>query len=342
MSVLTDPICLGRDVCLAAVLDRVRQGRHVLLVGDTGIGKSRVIRDVYRIAQGARLPVAPEAAAACRRLTLDLPADRLTPLYIVQAVPLSALAESLMFALAARGRLALPATTGDGYQPSPAWTASAMLSRTDIRKLYRTARDRRHALLHSLDHVQPTPLILIDALDRASPTMAAFLLSLQQRAVLVAAVREVKPSQSLDTFFKTFGRVPVDKLSPAAMLALTRYLMRTYQVQVVDPDHYTRELIRRAEGNPAALRAMLHDGAQARLVTTQAVRALLERDDAPYFNMGILYVFALIGGTFLRTFMTGSWDTDWYILLSLTTIVGFVVFRVFRPFFTFYPAKVRA
>ena len=57
--------------------------------------------------------------------------------------------------------------------------------------------------------------------------------------------------------------------------------------------------------------------------------------------MGILYTFFLISGTLLRAFLAGITNTDFYILLSLFAIIGFITFRVFRPFFTFYPTRMR-
>jgi hypothetical protein len=249
----------------------------------------------------------------------------------------------MMDHLASLRRLAIPKQDAPGYIAPALWpTVCEELPRKDLRRLYRTARDRREAILHSLHHLHPPALVVMDSVDRASATMAAFLLALQKECTLVTAVREVRPSAALSTFFKTFGHIKLGKLSGTAMRSLARFFIRTYHIQVTDPVHYMREVTSRADGNPASLRAMVHDGAQARLVTTEHVRSIIARDDAPYFNMGIVYVFGLIGGAFLRTFMTGTWDTDWYILLSMVTILGFITFRVFRTFFTFYPARTRA
>jgi len=342
-TVLTDPILLGRDEVLVEVLARVRDGRHVLVVGEAGLGKSRLLREVYAIAQGQAFLLSPEVARRKRRLALDVPAGSFTPFYVREPAPMSSLTGEMMDHLAGLRRLAIPKQDAPGFVEPALWPAVCEeRSRKDLLRLYRTARDRREAILHSLHHLHPPALVVLDSLDRAGPAMAAFLLALQKACTLVAAVREVRPSSALSTFFKTFGHVKVGKLPDTAMQALARYFIRRYHIQVTDPVHYTREVTSRAGGNPASLRALMHDGAQARLVTTDDVRSILSRDDAPYFNMGIVYVFGLIGGAFLRTFMTGTWDTDWYILLSVITILGFITFRVFRTFFTFYPTRTRA
>jgi hypothetical protein len=87
--------------------------------------------------------------------------------------------------------------------------------------------------------------------------------------------------------------------------------------------------------------ALPGDAAQTWVITDEHVRALQSRDDVPFFNMGILYTFFLISGTLLRAFLAGITNTDFYILLSLFAIIGFITFRVFRPFFTFYPTRMR-
>ena len=342
-TVLSDPILLGRDDVLVEVIARVRTGRHVLLVGEAGLGKSRLLEEVYAIAQGQTFLLSPESARRKRRLTLGVPEGSFTPFYVRESSPMSSLLDEMMDHLAGLGRLAIPKQDAPGYVETALWPAVCEeCSRKDLLRLYRTARDRREAILHSLHHLYPPALVVMDSVDRASPAMAAFLLALQKECTLVTAVREVRPSAALSTFFKTFGHVKLGGLSAPAMQALPRYFIRRYHIQVTDPPHYVREVTSRAGGNPASLRALMHDGAQARLVTTAHVRSILSRDDAPYFNMGIVYVFGLIGGAFLRTFMTGTWDTDWYILLSVITILGFITFRVFRTFFTFYPARTRA
>ena len=77
-----------------------------------------------------------------------------------------------------------------------------------------------------------------------------------------------------------------------------------------------REVLRRGEGNPAALRAMLYDAAQTRAVSHQDVRDLQSRDDAPYFNMGLVYVFALVAASLVRVLMIGMRSTDLYVVLD--------------------------
>ena len=343
MSPLTDPIMLGRNDVLTDVIDRMRDGRHTLLLGHPGMGKSRIIEEVYAVMKGRTVLLDPITAKRKRRLNVCMNPDRITPFLIREPAPMSSLVDEMLYALHDRGLLAIPnenPTADEIYLPPSCWPDSCRnMLRKDVKKLYGSARERREAILHSLDHSKRQPVLLMDAIDRISPSMAAFLIALQKKAVLLAATREIRSVDALSVFYKTFGQVHVRPLSEANMRAITRYFIRKFHVQVADQSHYIHELVTRANGNPAALRAMIHDGAGARLVSTNVVRELQMRDDAPYFNMGMIYVFVLVGGTFLRTFLTGTMDADAYILLSTLTIAGFIIFRVFRPFFSFRPQR---
>jgi hypothetical protein len=138
-------------------------------------------------------------------------------------------------------------------------------------------------------------------------------------------------------FFATFGQLKVRPLGEAHVAALFEYFRARYAIACADERHYRREVLRRAEGNPAVLRAMMHDGAQSKLVTEQDVRDLQARDDAPFFNLGLIYVFGLIGIGAARVLMIGVRNTDLYIVLTLVTVLGYLIFRVFRTFFMFQP-----
>ncbi|PAP74155.1 ATP-binding protein [Rubrivirga marina] len=339
-TVLTDPVRVGHGRALAELVGRAARGRHTLLVGDEGVGKTRLLQELAAVVAGRRVVLDPADQRATRRRTVQLPQspDRaFTLVFVPEAGPPSRLVAALVDAFHALGVLALP-----GVPVAMRAGACAELSAAEVRKLLRTVDERQAALVESLADLAgggraPRLLLALDGLDRASPTQGLFFRELQRRATVVGAVRTVPQGRSLRTFFATFGQVPVAPLDEAHAGALFEYVRARYDVAAADPAHYRREVLRRAEGNPAVLRAMMHDGAQSRLVTPQDVRDLQARDDAPFFNLGLVYVFGLIGLGALRVLMIGVRDTDLYIVLTLATVLGYLVFRVFRTFFMFQP-----
>ena len=339
-TVLTDPIRIGGGVALATLVDRAAQGRHTLLIGPEGVGKSRLLADLAAVAAGRRVLLGPHAQRIARRRTVALPQDpdrAFTVVYVPEAGPHGRLVDALARAFHALGVLALP-----DVPPALRAGACAEYSWSEVKKMLRTVDERQTAVVQSLHDLAengraPRLIVVLDALDRASSTQGLFLRELQQRATVVGAVRSLPASRSLRTFFLTFGQVAVEPLAPDQAGALFEYFVARYGVAADDVDHYRREVLRRAEGNPAVLRAMMHDGAQAERVSEQDVRDLQARDDAPFFNLGLVYVFSLIGLGALRVLMIGVRDTDLYIVLTLATVLGYLVFRVFRTFFMFQP-----
>ena len=338
-TVLTDPVLLGRGALLADLAERARLGRHTLLLGDEGVGKTRLLEELAALAAGKRVLLDAEAQRAARRTHAALPQgpDRLRTIYVAEAAPAGRLTDTLAKALHALGALALP-----GIPPEMRAGACAEYAWKEVRKLLPTVEDRERAVLDGLAGLArggraPRLVVLLDGLDRAGPAQGRFLSELQKRATVVGAVRQLPASRALRTFFATFGHVRVEPLARHHAAALFEYLLQRYAVACRDRAHYAREVLRRAEGNPAILRAMMHDGAQSRLVTEQDVRDLQQRDDAPFFNMGLVYVFGLIGLGALRVLMIGVRNTDLYIVLTLATVLGYLVFRVFRGLFMWQP-----
>ena len=338
-TVLTDPVRLGNGHVLAELADRALAGRHTLLVGDEGVGKTRLLEGLAAAVAGRPVVLDGDAQRRARRKTVSMPQGNgaLALVYVAEAGPPSRLTDGLAKALHELGVLALP-----GVPPEMRPGVCAEYAWPEVKKVLRTVEERERAVVDSLSDLAhggraPRLLVVLDGLDRLSPTQGLFAREIQARATVLGACRAVPTSRSLRTFFATFGQLHVDPLPASHAAALFEYFVARYGVACADPAHYRREVLRRADGNPAVLRAMMHDGAQAQVVTDQDVRDLQARDDAPFFNLGLVYVFGLIGLGALRVLLIGMRDTDLYILLTLLTVLGYLVFRVFRVFFMFQP-----
>ena len=311
-TVLTDPVRLGNGHVLAALADRALAGRHTLLLGPEGVGKTRLIQDLAAAVAGRPVALDGDAQRRVRRKAVSMPQGdgALALVYVAEAGPPSRLVDGLTRAFHDLGVLALPGVPSE-MRPG----VCAEYDWPEVKKVLRTVQEREDAVVESLDGLAhggraPRLLVVLDGLDRLSPTQGLFVRQIQARATVLGAARAVPTSRSLRTFFATFGQIPVEPLGPGHTAALFEYFRQRYGIACADPAHYRREVLRRAEGNPAVLRAMMHDGAQSQVVTDQDVRDLQARDDAPYFNMGLVYVFGLIGLGALRVLLIGMRDTD--------------------------------
>ena len=339
-TVLTDPVRFGHGDLLAELAERTKLGRHTLLLGAEGVGKTRILEDLAAVVAGQRVLLDPseQKTARCKYVTMpQAPGEAYTLIYVAEAGPHGRLVDALAKAFHALGILALPGIPVEMRAP-----ACAEYEWDEVKKILRTVNDRQEAVVASLHDLAgggraPRLVIVIDALDRATASQGLFLREIQQRATIVGAIRSIPPSRSMRMFFATFGQIKVPPLDARHVAALFEYFVQRYRITCADPRHYRREVIRRAEGNPAAMRAMMHDGAQSKLVSAQDVRDLQARDDAPFFNLGLVYVFFLIGLGALRVLMIGVRNTDLYIILTLLTVLGYLIFRVYSVFFMFQP-----
>jgi len=339
-TVLTDPVRFGHGGLLAELAERTKLGRHTLLLGAEGVGKTRILEDLAAVVAGQKVLLDPSEQKAARRKYVTMPqkpGEAYTLVYVAEAGPHGRLVDSLAKAFHELGILALPGIPVEMRAP-----ACAEYEWDEVKKILRTVNDRQEAVVASLHDLAgggraPRLVVVIDALDRATASQGLFLREIQQRATIVGAIRSIPPSRSMRMFFATFGQIKVPPLDAVHVAALFEYFVQRYRITCADPKHYRREVIRRAEGNPAAMRAMMHDGAQSKLVSSQDVRDLQARDDAPFFNLGLIYVFFLIGLGALRVLMIGVRNTDLYIILTLLTVLGYLIFRVYRVFFMFQP-----
>ena len=72
-TVLTDPIRLGNGHVLAELVDRAVLGRHTLLMGDEGVGKTRLLEDLAAVVSGRRVLLDGAAQTRARRKYVQMP-----------------------------------------------------------------------------------------------------------------------------------------------------------------------------------------------------------------------------------------------------------------------------
>jgi AAA ATPase domain len=164
---------IGRGAERARLLANVARGRHTLLVGPIGAGKTHLLRAV-----AAELPEA---------------------VYVPHVQPLRLSLLGLGESLHARGQLVLAA----GATVPEAWPECArLLGRVTVRELT--------AVLVASLRARPTVLIL-DQLDAATPAMAPVIEACLEAAVVLGATRDCRPG--LQKLWWAFERLDLPPLA---------------------------------------------------------------------------------------------------------------------------------
>jgi AAA ATPase domain len=172
---------IGRQTERARLLANVARGRHTLLVGPIGAGKTHLLRAV-----AAEVPEA---------------------VYVPHVQPLRLCLLGLAERLHARGQLVL--ATGDAAPET--WPECArLLNRVTVRELT--------AVVVASLRARPTVLIL-DSLEAATPTMAPVLEACLEAAVVLGATRDCRPGlQKLWWAFERLDLPPLARDDAKALL----------------------------------------------------------------------------------------------------------------------------
>jgi hypothetical protein len=194
-------------------------------------------------------------------------------------------------------------------------------------------------IYEGISHSQKKYLIFFDNLDRISPTQQKFVETLLNIAVICTAVVYVKENMVFKRIWASFARLNLEPLPEADCKQLIDYFFQNYPLHVIDPELYSREILKASNGNPFYIKTMLWHGSREKYVNTDEIRKLREVDEGHYFNMGPIYIFGVAMFTLFKIFSIGMDNHEFYIYFSALGFIAYLIFRVFRAFFLFRPQK---
>jgi hypothetical protein len=302
-----------------------------LLVGEKGIGKSRLMMEAMRILSGRAHRI--EAGLGKQgHFDGDL-AVRIAPssyktLYIEHPNPLGdclkEAAEQLYY------YSDLPVETGEVRED---WSiVKKRLTGLGSIKL-------QAAILEGISQSDRPYLIFIDNLDRISPTQQAFMEALLNISVICTSVVQMKDQFFFKRIWAAFDKIQLEPLPESVATRLIDYFCTNYPLKVKDQELYRREILKAANGNPFHIKNMLWHGSREKHINTEEIRKLRRIEEGPYFNMGPIYIFGAAGFTLFKIFSIGTDNREFYIYFSALGFLVYLAFRVFRNFFLFRPQK---
>jgi AAA ATPase domain len=267
----------------ARLLANVARGRHTLLVGPIGAGKTCLLRAV-----AAELPEA---------------------VYVPHVQPIRLCLLGLAETLHGRGQLAL----ADGAAAPEAWAEGArLLGRMTVRELT--------AVVVASLRARPTVLIL-DALEAATPTMAPILEACLEAAVVLGATRDCR--QGLRKLWWAFERLDLPPLAREDARAL---LWSTVdRARIADPALFEATVLEQAAGNPHAIVEMARQVPAEGPVALDAIRALQHGAGLRYLDLTPVLLLVAAGLVAARFIALGLGDRDLYILAGSMGALFFVV-----------------
>lgn len=196
------------------------------------------------------------------------------------------------------------------------------------------------AVIRAISTSGRRPILFIDNLDTVTPSHRVFLERLLDVSVICGASQSIKQQPMLKKIFDSLTPVPVHPLSVEEGPALIDYFAEHYKIRTLDRRLFTNQISKASQGNPFQMKTFLHAASTKAFLDTADVRDLAySANDRDYFNMGPLYALGLAIFSLSKILSIGASNKEFYILMSSLGFLAYLVFRIFRSFFTLKPRK---
>jgi hypothetical protein len=321
-----DAVLVGRTEELSMLIDQLSRGRHTLLVGERGVGKTRLMREAVAVVSGKKKLIEN------RGWMIEDPGkkERLVPVYVWHCAPLGDCLKEICCRL---------------YQHADLRTDA--LGDVDVREWAEVKKRLtglgavgiQNLVFESLEKSAFRYVFFFDSLDRISPAHQQFLEKLLSLSVVCAAVVRLKEGTSFKKIWASFARLPVLPLRDEDSARLIRVLLGAHRVHVIDRGLYSRQIIKAANGNPFHIRNMLWHGSLERKLGDEEIRSLQRVEEGEWMNMGPAYIFIASVFTLFKIFSIGTERSEFYVYFSALGFLVYLTFRVFRTFFLFRPQR---
>ena len=327
---------IGRDDLVEKAAREVRKGRHVLLTGRVGVGKSAVLEAVLERLERRReerAPVESESddppgergdraererdghARRTRTQTVIHVADHQPKAQFV-AIARKLLAAGLLDPLA----LELP----EPYQDLPSEHIEWAKIRRHVNRL--SMRDLTAAIIPALHDHHGKVLIAVDDLTNLTPTLVAFWLAVFAAAQVIGCASQKKAG--LAKLWWKMTEIEIPPLAPDA----TREIVETYIARqgmlIESPGLFVGHVVKQSGGNAQAIADMLDDSAKERLVDKRKIREMRHAAGVRYFDFTPVMIVALASVVGARYLAIGTGDTELYIFAGMLAAVVISI-RVF-------------
>ena len=326
-----DTTFFGRTEELYQLVRNLQRGRHALIVGDKGIGKTRLMLEAKWILSGRtkRIDFSSSVITQIRsQLGIRINPNQYKILYIEHSSPMGDCLKEMAEKLFYNGDLHVEI---DDERAD--WQAvKKHLSGYGSIKL-------QSKIFEGISQSNKPYLIFFDNYDRISPSQQKFIETLLNISVICTAVVQLKENFLFKRIWASFDRIDLEPLPEQLSTQLIDYYFSNYQMHIADRELYLREILKASNGNPFYIKNMLWHGSREKFVSGEEIRKLRQLDEGHYFNMGPIYIFGVGVFTLFKIFSIGMDNQEFYIYFSALGFFAYLVFRVFRAFFLFRPQK---
>lgn len=325
---------IGRNELVKDVVREIKKGKHVVLTGPVGIGKSCVLqaalkiiepresewRQFDRVADEVDGPddQTPAAPAGDRDLVLVYLSDHQAKGQFVQ------MARRLL-----ETGILKPSSIdlAKKLDELPPHQIEWVKIRRQVNRL--SIRDLSSAIIPAIYAHAGRVLIAVDDMTRLTPTQQAFWLAVFDHAQVVTCASERK--SGLRKLWWKMKEIEVPRLDADHARALVREYTARKGVMIESPELYVGHVVKQAGGNPQAIHDMLDESSKERVVDKRQIREMRHQAGVRYVNFTPVMIVAGAMVIAMRYVAIGLNDKTLYILAgigaALFLSIRFFMFR---------------
>jgi hypothetical protein len=284
---------IGREALIEEARKELKKGKHLLVAGPIGIGKSAVLAKA--------LDAQPE-----RRMIFRLYDQQAKGQFV-------GLAQQMLAAdMLPPAALLLP----DKMHAQPGSEIPWQSIRRHVNRL--SLRDLTHAIIPALaEHAEhgEKPLIAVDDLTYLTPTQQAFWLAVFEFSQIAGCASNRK--HGLRKLWWKMQVLEVPPLPPETATEIVRTYIAKRGVLIESPELYTAHVVRQSGGVPQAIHDMLDASAKERVVDKRRIREMRHDAGVRYFDFTPVMIVAGAGIVALRYVALGMGDRTMYVMAGI-------------------------
>jgi energy-coupling factor transporter ATP-binding protein EcfA2 len=295
---------VGRDDVVANLVAEIRKGKHVILTGTVGIGKSAVLREAL------------EQVSSKIGKVIKLHDHQAKGQFVEMS------RQMLSLGLISAEELDLPAQFHDMAPAAIEWKEI----RNRVNRM--SMRDLTQAVIPALAQSETKPVIAVDDLTSLTPTQMAFWLAIFEHAQVIGCASEKKPR--VKKLWWKMKEIAIKPLPPEVVRDMVKRYVTSKGILIESPDQYISHVVKQSGGIPQAIFDMLEESSKERIIDKRKVREMRHDAGIKYldFTPMVMILGALIVS--MRYIGMGTGDKTLYIMGGM----GAALFLTFR-FFVF-------
>jgi len=290
----------GREELVGDLVAEIKKGKHVILTGPVGIGKSAVLREALKRA----------------------PIDLLIKLddYQAKGQFIEIAKQMLELGLLSAKELGLPVK----FHNLPIADIDWKEVKNQINRM--SMRDLTHAIIPALARADTRAVIAVDDLTSLTPTQMAFWLAIFDHAQVVGCASEKKPR--VKKLWWKMKDIAVKPLPQDVIRKVVKAYIVKKGILIESPDLYISHVVKQSGGVPQAIYDMLDESGKERIIDKRKVREMRHEAGISYldFTPMVMILGAVIVS--MRYIGMGTGDKTLYIMGGM----GAALFLTFRFF----------